>query len=210
MKGLTPRQHEILTYIKEYIASKGYPPSYRELMHYFGISSLGPVAKHITALKRKGYLLPEIKGQRSLIPVEIDLFPISQDVMLPFIGYLTGKGSIETFAKIQQFAISSSLVSSPEQTYVLQAKGDDLNEELIASGDFLIIEARQEANAGETVVGMINQEDIIVKKIFPEEGDFIRLTGHNPHLTSIILRRGDLKVQGIILHVIRFLRPETF
>lgn len=203
MKGLTPRQRELLNYISEYIETHAYAPSYREIMQHFGLSSLGPIHKHIQVLKRKGHLQSEHRGHRSLAPTEMHRSKLQNEITLPFIGNLIGGFPIETFSQVKMIAVPESLVHAPERTYVLQAKGEHLNEELIAAGDFLIVEARQTASTGETIVALINQRDTVVKRYFHEEGDYVRLAGLNPHLKPLIFKQQDVHIQGVVTGLMR-------
>jgi SOS-response transcriptional repressor LexA len=45
-----------LQFIRDHIASKGYPPTVREIGAHMGIRSTNGVADHLRALERKGYL----------------------------------------------------------------------------------------------------------------------------------------------------------
>ena len=51
------------------------------------------------------------------------------------------------------------MVHSPDRTYALRVSGNGLHEEMISEGDLLLVEAREVANAGETVIALINQHD---------------------------------------------------
>ena len=203
MKGLTKRQREIVDYIQEFISNNRYSPSYREISQRFGFTSLGSVYKHITTLKRKGALKGESKAGRSIaLPENIPTLPSLNGVAIPFIGYITAGKPISTFPQTQQITIPHSLIHSPEKTYALRVQGETLNEEMIADGDLLIIEARQQAYPGETIVALINGHDTIVKKYYPE-GNFIRLLGVHVEHHPIILRQEDILVQGVVIALLR-------
>ena len=55
-KKLTPRQQEILTYIKKYSAMHGYPPAIREICAGVGLSSPATVFVHIKNLEKNGFI----------------------------------------------------------------------------------------------------------------------------------------------------------
>lgn len=208
MKGLTKRQLEILSFIKEYIRVKNYSPSYREIMQHFGFSSLGSVYKHIHVLKRKQALDGESRSSRSLSISEDSSQNLPANIRLPFIGHIVAGTPIELFAQSQTIAVPEFMVPRPKETYVLKAKGDSLHEELIGDSDFLVVEARTEAIAGETVVAVINNHDTIVKRFF-REGTYIKLIGSHPHQHPIMLREEDFLIQGIVVAVLRVCQLET-
>jgi hypothetical protein len=52
----TQRQAEVLKYVKDFMASNGYTPSYRTICKAIGVASKATVAKHISALRRQGFI----------------------------------------------------------------------------------------------------------------------------------------------------------
>jgi repressor LexA len=203
MKGLTKRQRDIVDYIQEFTRNNRYSPSYREICQNFGFSSLGSIYKHIKALKRKGILSSEGKASRSImLTIPLEKQDVLNEIEIPFIGHITAGMPIQTFPQRQQVIIPRSFVHNPEKTYALRAQGDSLNEEFIADGDLLVVEARQEAHQGETIVALINSHDTIVKKIYLE-GPYVRLIGTFANHHPIILQRDEVLIQGIVIGLIR-------
>ena len=203
MKGLTKRQREIVDYIQEFIVNNRYSPSYREIGQHFGFTSLGSVYKHVNTLKRKGAIDSQSKASRSIAPTAVDTQPSLQgSIEIPFIGNIAAGTPIQTFSQTQQLVVPRTFVHAPEKTYALRAQGDSLNEEMISDGDLLLVEVRQEAHPGETVVALINGHDIIVKKYYPE-GEYVRLVGCHAHHHPILLREEDVQVQGVVIALMR-------
>ena len=69
MKGLTPRQREILDFITCSIQDNGYPPTIREIGRHMGIRSTNGVNDHLKALERKGFLTRTDLKSRAMRPV---------------------------------------------------------------------------------------------------------------------------------------------
>lgn len=202
MKGLTKRQSDIVNYVGEFIQTHRYSPSFREIMEHFGFTSLGTVYRHIKVLERKGFFHVEKGCGRSLTLTEALNKEVKVEISLPFIGQIAAGMPIETFSQARTVSVPDYLVHSKEKTYVLRAKGDSLNEEMIADGDLLLVEARQEAYVGETVVALINHHDTIIKRYFPE-GSHVRLYGNNPSHRPLLIRNEDLQIQGILVGLVR-------
>lgn len=203
MQGLTKRQKEIAEYVQEFIQTNGYSPSFREIMLHFNFSSPGTVYRHIHTLKRKGVFQAEKYSKRSLtLDPSLNVQHTHKEIELPLMGTISAGSPIETFIDASVISVPHSLVHLPEQTYVLKAVGDSLREEMIIDGDLLLVEARQEALAGETIVALINNHDTIVKRYYPE-GHFIRLTGHQTHHHPMLLRGEDINIQGVLVGLIR-------
>lgn len=53
MTGLTPKQEEILLYIKDSIVKRGYPPSVREICKAVSLRSTSSVHAHLESLEKK-------------------------------------------------------------------------------------------------------------------------------------------------------------
>src|SRR5437016_873353 len=125
MKGLTPKQHEVLKFIQQFIEQHHYSPSYRDIMHHFELNSLGSVYKYIRTLQRKGVLAADKHSHRSMKPIQIPKnVKESTDIQLPLIGNLSIGYPLELFIQPQMIAVPSSLIQAPDNTYILQVQGD--------------------------------------------------------------------------------------
>jgi len=203
MKGLTKRQQEVLSFIEEYIDAHNFSPSYREIMKNFGFSSIASVSKHINTLKRKGVLTNEKQCSRSITPTEnSSSSKKSFEIELPYIGYISAENPIEMFPQTQTLAVPEFLVHNPEETYVLRARGNSLNEEMISDGDLIIIETRTDALDGETIIANTTHHQTLIKQYHPE-GNYVRLASQSPQTPPLIIRYEDISVQAILISVLR-------
>lgn len=202
MKSLTKRQHEILQYIRDYLQTHQYAPSFREIMQHFSFKSLGTVHRYIKILKNRGMLDGKKNCSRSLTLLQESSAKKKSLISVPFMGYISAGEPITTFSKSISMDIPQFLVLMPEATYALKVRGEGFIEEHIMDNDYLLIEARQEAQAGEMVVVLTHQKEVIVKKYF-QEGSFARLVSHTPHSPPIIINEEDIRIQGIVIGVIR-------
>lgn len=201
MKGLTKRQSEVLSYIQQFINKNQYSPSYREIMNHFAFNSLGSVYKHVTILKRKGVLNGDKSSGRSLAPANPGNQGQSNQKEVSLIGQLSA-GKIELFSISQVIQVPANLIHDNENPYALKVCGDFLIDEMMMDGDVLLVEAKTEVSAGETIIGLINHQEVIVKKYF-QEGVYVRLVGQNSHHQSIILKRDHVVIQGIVVGLLR-------
>jgi hypothetical protein len=62
----TKKQHELLTYIEQFITEHGYSPSYREIMTGLEYTSVATVSLHVNNLIRRGHLRKRDFSARSL------------------------------------------------------------------------------------------------------------------------------------------------
>lgn len=203
MKGLTKRQREVVDFIQRFISERHYSPSYREIMEHFGFNSLGSVYKHINVLKRKGVLLAEKSSARSVaLTAPAAHYSIGRTVELPFLGQIAAGLPIETFPQAGTMSVLASLVKDPTKSYVLQVRGDSMIEDQIMDGDLIVVEAREVALPGETVVALVNGHETTLKRYYPQ-GQYVHLEAANPNYQPIIVRQDQLQIQGILLGLVR-------
>ena len=54
--NITPKQKEILEYIKDQILTRGFPPAVREICEAVNLKSTSSVHSHLEALEKNGYI----------------------------------------------------------------------------------------------------------------------------------------------------------
>ena len=62
----TKKQRQLLTFIDEFIAEKGFSPSYREIMDGCNYTSVATVALHVRSLIARGHLRKEGRKARTI------------------------------------------------------------------------------------------------------------------------------------------------
>jgi repressor LexA len=126
---------------------------------------------------------------------------VAGSVEVPLLGTVAAGQPIEAVPYKQTISIPKDMVGR-FQTYALRVEGDSMIDENIQDGDYIIIEARHTAENGETVVAMINNEEVTLKKFYIEP-DRIRLQPANSKIKPIILHNHEIRILGIVCGVIR-------
>ncbi len=204
MKGLTPRQLEIYTFIERFREERGYAPSLREIGEGMNIQSVSAVHKHIETLVQKGALEKNRYRSRS---IQEKTKPESKGAndevhLLNLIGSLSANAPIEMSPRPQEIAVPKFFVFEPQSTYVFRVKGDGFQEEGIYQGDLLLVEARAYADPGETVVAEIDRQTFYLRKYLNEEGT-TRLTSQNLSIPPLLFRETEVTIHGIVIGLIR-------
>ena len=198
---LTRRQREIFDYIAGHIQGKGYAPSFEEIAGQFGFQSLATVHEHLTNLERKGYIRRAHNESRAIEVVP----PKGQTgaTELPLYGLVAAGEPIEAVAGSETIAVPDELVPRRGRSYVLKVRGDSMIDEHIKDGDYVVVQERNQADAGQTVVALVHGESATVKKFYREAGGWIRLQPANPTMQPLRLNERDVVVQGVVVGVIR-------
>jgi repressor LexA len=196
---LTRRQKEILDFISEFIDHNGYSPSMEEIAGHFQIASLNAVFKHLEALSSRGYLHRDSNRARS---IQLSANTSNGVQNLPLFGYVAAGRPIEAISGLETMPIPEYFLSRRGDCFVLQVKGESMIEEHIQNGDFVVVESRTVAASGDTVVALIDNENVTLKKFFPE-GDRVRLQPANEKIEPIMVDANRVKIQGVVVSVMR-------
>jgi repressor LexA len=198
---LTKRQKEILDHIDGFIAERGYAPSFEEIAHHFGYSSLATVHEHLSNLERKGYIRKSYNESRSIELVKPDEGP--QAVELPLLGAIAAGLPIEAVGQTETFAVPPDMVRRGRDNYVLKVQGDSMIDEQIRDGDYIVVSQQDTADNGQMVVALVDGESATVKKLYREPGNRIRLQPANERMDPIVVDARQVQVQGVVVGVIR-------
>ena len=199
---LTEKQKMFLGYISEYRSDWGRSPSFEEICSHFGFKSYNTVTTYLKTLERKGYVrLPQQKNRKRAIevisPVEARRFEF------PLLGRVAAGKPIEAVEDVDVIEVPPSMAGEGDN-FVLQIKGDSMKEDGIMDGDFVVVRKQATARNGETVVALINNE-ATVKKYYRRE-DHVELRPAHRGMASIIVREGDLRIEGRVVGVMRYYR----
>lgn len=196
---ITPKQQEILEYIKDTILKKGYPPAVREICQAVHLKSTSSVHSHLAALEEKGYIRRDPTKPRT-IEILDDTFNFNRREMVntPVIDTVaTGEPILAQEQTENYFPFPAEALPNAE-TFMLHVKGESMINAGILPGDQLIVEQRSTAENGEIVVALLD-DSATVKRFYKEKGHY-RLQPENDAMDPIITDHVEIlgKVIGLI------------
>jgi repressor LexA len=203
--ALTKRQREFLDFFAGFVDENGYCPSYEEIAHGLGLSSLATVHKHVCALETKNYLRRGFNQSRSL-----ELAPRYQQehrrgrltaLEVPFLGRIAAGSPVE--AVEQKEVLNFADFAGNGNTFALQVSGNSMIEDHICDGDMILLERVAQANDGDIVVALVANSDATLKRIYRESNDMIRLQPANAAMKPILVPGREVQIQGRLLAVLR-------
>ena len=197
---LTDKQKGVLAYISRYTEEWGRSPSFEEICSHFGFHSYNTVTTYLKTLEQKGYIrLPREKNRKRAIevisPVETRRFEF------PLLGRVAAGKPIEAVEDVSAIEVPPSMIGSGDY-FVLQVKGDSMQEDGILDGDFVVVRKQPTAENGETVVALINNE-ATVKKYYKRKG-YVKLQPAHTGMKSTRIKKGNLQIQGKVVGVMRY------
>ena len=202
MGTLTKRQKQLVDYLNNYITEHGYAPTLSEVGEYFGLSSLATVHKHLHNLEQKGYIRRVHNHSRALEVTPERKAPAGRELRL--VGTVAAGTPIEAIEGNDTIIVPEDFVRR-DNTFCLRVKGESMVEEGIRDGDYIIVEGRDAATPGETVVALIGDE-ATVKKYFPEPDGQVRLQPANATMDPILVSEDDLRIRGVVVGLMRHYR----
>lgn len=195
---ITPKQQEILEYIKETILKKGYPPAVREICEAVHLKSTSSVHSHLETLEEKGYIRRDPTKPRTIEIID-DCFNLTRRevVNVPLLGTVAAGQPLYAEENIENYyPIPAELLPNAE-TFMLRVRGNSMINAGIIEGDQIIVEHCPTANNGEIVVALID-DSATVKRFYKENGHY-RLQPENDSMEPIIAENVEIlgKVIGL-------------
>lgn len=119
---------------------------------------------------------------------------------IPLLGYVTAGNPIDRVEDEQTVSVPTSMVR--KNSYALRVRGHSMIDDNIQDGDVIIVEKRESAENGQSVIALINNEQVTLKKFYIEKTG-IRLQPANPDMEPIFLKNEEIQILGIVTGVIR-------
>jgi repressor LexA len=203
MLKLTPRQSEILTFIKQCIEENGYPPTRAEIAAKLGFKSPNAAEEHLKALARKGAIEMTPGASRGIRIPGFEPGASVEEEGLPIIGRVAAGAPILAQENIEDACKISPDFFKPKADYLLRVRGMSMKDIGIHDGDLLAVHRTQEARNGQVVVARLGEE--VTVKRFKREGKKVWLIAENPEFEPIEvdLEQQNLTIEGLSVGVIR-------
>ncbi|MCJ0974500.1 transcriptional repressor LexA [Pseudomonas sp. PS1] len=201
MIKLTPRQSEILAFIKRCLEDNGYPPTRAEIAQELGFKSPNAAEEHLKALARKGAIEMTPGASRGIRVPGIE--PAAEENGLPVIGRVAAGAPILAAQNIEESCQINPAFFHPRADYLLRVRGTSMKDIGIFDGDLLAVHTTREARNGQVVVARLDDE--VTVKRFKREGNKVWLLAENPEFAPIEvdLEQQELVIEGLSVGVIR-------
>lgn len=197
MEGLTPRQEQVLEFIRASIRANGYPPTVREICTGLDLSSPSTVHAHLANLERLGLIKRDPTKPRALDVVR-DLRPAPP---LPLVGQVAAGVPILAEENIEDLIDVPGFLRRDDGDFVLRVEGDSMADAGILSGDLIVVHSQEQADNGAIVVALVGDE--ATTKRFYREGATVRLQPENELYEPIIVNAAEVQLVGTVVGVLR-------
>lgn len=197
--SLSPRQQQILDFIRQEVERKGYPPSVREIGQAVGLKSSATVHGHLNRLEAKGLLRRDPTKPRAIELLGLDTARAAA-VNVPVVDRVTAGQPILAAENVEQHVpLPADFFGRSEDVFALWMCGDSMVGAGIMDGDLVVVARQAAADDGDIVVALLGNETM-VKRFFKEDGR-VRLQPENPRVEPIYAE--NVKILGKVIGLLR-------
>ncbi len=202
--NISPKQQEILDFIKQEILNRGFPPSVRDICEAVHLKSTSSVHAHLGTLEKNGFIHRDPTKPRAIEILDDDFNLSRREVVnVPILGRVAAGEPLLAVENIEDyFPIPTEYLPNAD-LYMLQVKGESMINAGILNGDHVLVQKQSTASDGDMVVAMID-DSATVKTYYKEDG-YYRLQPENDYMEPILVY-GELQILGKVIGVFRFFK----
>ena len=199
MSDLTPRQSEVLAFLREFIDETGMPPTRAEIAAKLGFRSANAAEEHLRALQRKGAieLMPGTSRGIQLKDV------LKEQMGLPLVGKVAAGNPILAEEHIEDHIRIDPSMFDPEPHYLLRVEGMSMKDAGILDGDLVAVYRTPEVRNRQIIVARL--EDEVTVKRYRQEGKIVWLLPENDDFSPIEVNLDEqhLVIEGVVVGLLR-------
>tara|TARA_B100001123_G_scaffold303268_1_gene338554 strand:+ start:379 stop:993 length:615 start_codon:yes stop_codon:yes gene_type:complete len=201
---LTKKQNKLFNFLKDKIKKTNVSPSFEEMKIAMGLKSKSGIQRLINGLVERGFIEKKNNKKRAINIIEGSIpKKNSQLINLPLLGNIAAGSPIEAIENTNDnIEVPKNLVSENKKNYVLKVNGNSMLNKGIVDGDKAIIEYCNDADNGDIVVALINDNEVTLKKL-KKEKDKIHLVPENDNYKVQSFNSDEVKIQGKLKGIIR-------
>ena len=197
---ITARQRRVLDYIRHYFEVNQEAPTIAEIGKEFGMTSSASAHHVVSILERQGMIrrIPNVSRGIELVEETTN----AEKYEIPLLGVVAAGAPIEAVLNYETVCIPRDMTREGRM-FALRVRGDSMIDEQIRDDDLIILQSRQTAENGQTVVALIDGSEATVKRFYGSRNQ-VRLEPANPNYEPIVIRPPErVQIQGTVVGVIR-------
>ena len=197
---ITARQRRVLDYIRQYFDAHQEAPTIAEIGKEFGMSSSASAHHVVSTLEREGFIRRIPNVSRGIDLVSDEQSEAKDEI--PLLGIVAAGTPIEAVLNYETVCVPRDMMREGRM-FALRVRGDSMIDEQIRDNDVIVLQSKQIADNGQTVVALIDGGDATVKRFYGGRNQ-VRLEPANPNYKPIVVRPPErVQIQGIVVGVIR-------
>ena len=206
---LTFQQEKLLKFIIDYQKENNVTPSFDEMKDGLDLKSKSGIHRIVSALEERGYIKKLNNRARAIeIIKNVNLIDIESGknknniISIPILGKIAAGLPIEAISDNTNYIELPETLLKKGEYFILNVEGDSMIEAGIFDGDQVVIRKANDANNGEIVVALIDNNEATLKRIF-KRGQQVALQPENSNYKTVIYGPDRIQIQGVLKHLIR-------
>ena len=206
---LTFQQEKLLKFIIDYQKQNNVTPSFDEMKDGLDLKSKSGIHRIVSALEERGYIKKLNNRARAIeIIKNVNLIDTESGknknniISIPILGKIAAGLPIEAISDNTNYIELPETLLKKGEYFVLNVEGDSMIEAGIFDGDQVVIRKANDANNGEIVVALIDNNEATLKRIF-KRGQQVALQPENSNYKTVIYGPDRIQIQGVLKHLIR-------
>ena len=206
---LTFQQEKLLKFIIDYQKQNNVTPSFDEMKDGLDLKSKSGIHRIVSALEERGYI-KKLNNRARAIEIIKDVNLIDTEsgnnknniISIPILGKIAAGLPIEAISDNTNYIELPETLLKKGEYFILNVEGDSMIEAGIFDGDQVVIRKANDANNGEIVVALIDNNEATLKRIF-KRGQQVALQPENSNYKTVIYGPDRIQIQGVLKHLIR-------
>lgn len=206
---LTYQQEKLLKFIIDYQKQNNVTPSFDEMKDGLDLKSKSGIHRIVSALEERGYI-KKLNNRARAIEIIKNLNLIDTEsgknknniISIPILGKIAAGLPIEAISENTNYIELPETLLKKGEYFILNVEGDSMIEAGIFDGDQVVIRKAKDANNGEIVVALIDNNEATLKRIF-KRGQQVALQPENSNYKTVIYGPDRIQIQGVLKHLIR-------
>lgn len=206
---LTFQQEKLLKFIIDYQKENNVTPSFDEMKDGLDLKSKSGIHRILSALEERGYIKKLNNRARAIeIIKNVNLIDTESGknknniISIPILGKIAAGLPIEAISDNTNYIELPETLLKKGEYFILNVEGDSMIEAGIFDGDQVVIRKANDANNGEIVVALIDNNEATLKRIF-KRGQQVALQPENSNYKTVIYGPDRIQIQGVLKHLIR-------
>lgn len=189
---ITPKQKQVLDFIKDFVKRNGYAPSLHEIAAHFR-KSISTAQHFVEELESRGFLQRTGNIARG-ISTEVQQFG-----RIFKLGIIAAGEPVEPIENPEPIDVPLSMISRKGDYYALEVRGRSMEDDNILDGDVIVVRHQKTALDGDRIVAITEKGATL--KVYRKRNGKVYLEPRNKALGNIYPK--DLEVRGVCCGLIR-------
>jgi repressor LexA len=186
--ALTQGQRKFLEFLEKFQLEQGYRPTYEEIAQGLGFKSKSAAFGYMKRLEKAGALSLASETETT--------------ASLPVLGRVAAGRPIDFVETDRSVQVPLSALAKSGEHFALQVQGDSMVEDHICDGDMIVVRKQENAENGEIVVAMIDNEATL-KRLYRKKG-MVELHPANAKYKPIVVGSHQVfRIAGVLVYLQR-------